>query len=155
MNFYLKILNEVRTGSILKVNGSSGILYHFKWDGRLRAYVYHPKKQDEVDDLYKTMGRTTVYIFCPVDAPRSISQVNADPGDLIQSCTVKPAPLDDKLTELCLLRGIVVSDEDSNDTADRLIKAYDKGATDSLNSLPAVKKRPRRVQSSMLATASP
>lgn len=152
MNFYLKILNEVRSGSILKVDGYSGILYLFKWDGNIRAYTYKPKKQDEVDDLFKTMGRTTAYVFCPVNATQTVSPVNAEPNEFVVPCSAKPSPLDDKLTELCLMRGIVVSEEDSNEIADRLIKAYDKGATDSLNSLPAVKKRPRRVPP-MLAPA--
>lgn len=153
MNYYLKILNEVRSGSILKVDGSSGLLYLFKWDGKIRAYIYHPKKQEEVDDLFRTMGRTTAYIFCPVDIPgNSIPPPPSIEDAKVAILAVKPEPLDDKLTELCLVRGIVVSEEDTNEIADRLIKAYDKGATDSLNSLPAVKKRPRKV-TPMLAPA--
>lgn len=144
MNFYLKILSEAKSRETLKVNGYSGLLYTFKWDSKQRAYVFQPKDQSQVDDIFRTMGRTTSAIFAPVNAPSAAPA--ATPAAVEAFNATVPVPLDDKLTEQCLFRGVVVTDEDSNDTAKRLIAAYDKGVADTLNSLPTHKPKPRRQQ---------
>ena len=126
MNFYLKILNEVKSSRHLKVNGTSGILYLFKWSDEIRAYVYHPKNQEEVEDLVKTMGRTTSAIFAPVNLPAKALATEAFSAPVEVAASEKK-PLDPALTEHCLVRGIIVSDEDDDDLAKRLLGAYEKG----------------------------
>lgn len=138
MKFYLKILNEVRHQTVLKVDGSSGMRYVFNWNAKDRCYEYAPKSQQEVDDLFRTMGRTTSYIFAPVE--RAGKDVAAEP---VKTNDKAPATLKPALTEQCLVRGLIVSEDDSNETAERLISAYDKGAADTLARHSAPKKRTR------------
>lgn len=141
MNFYLKILSEAKSRETLKVNGYSGLLYTFKWDSKQRAYVYQPKDQGQVDDIFRTMGRTTSAIFAPVNAPVAAPAAAEPPA---HPCPpAGGAVLDHKLTEQCLYRGIVVTEDDNNEIAKRLIAAYDKAAADTLNSLPTHKRKPR------------
>lgn len=132
MQFYLKILNEVRSSNHLKVNGASGILYLFKWDVAQRAYTYTPKKQEETEDLVKTTGRTTSYIFCPVAVSQSLPQPPTPPA---------PLPMKEKLTDSnvahCLARGIIVTDDDDNATALRLIETYEKGYIAAAHARPS------------------
>jgi hypothetical protein len=159
MNFFLKILNETRSRQRLKVDGASGgPPYIFVWDGKLRAYRYQPKSQDEVDDLFETVGRTTAYKFAPVSlsAPKDAAAPSPNPqgGDdkftldeasviLARQLAAAKVPLTDKVVEQCLDRGIIVTDDDSDEIALRLTAAYDRGALQAHNSLPAVNKRPR------------
>jgi hypothetical protein len=157
MNFYIKILSESRSRQRLKVDGKSGLRYIFEWDAKVRAYCYHPRAQNEVDDLFSSMGRTTSTLFAPVNIPvakapaAAPSQGDQEPaGDLytldqasalLAQQLPQREPLKDTLVEQCLHRGVIVTDEDTNENAVRLIAAYDKGAKEALSSLPAVKKR--------------
>lgn len=136
MKFYLKILNEVRQGRILKVDGNSGARFLFTWDVKLRAYVHHPENQDEVDDLFRTMGKTTSYIFAPVEIEKTHIPMGISPAIVTPLPVPMQPKLSDTLTEQCLSRGVVVTEDDSSDVAERLIKAYDKGALDTVDRLP-------------------
>jgi hypothetical protein len=146
MTFYLKILNESRSRTCLKVDGASGGRHVFNWDPKLRAYVYHPKNQEEVDDLFRTTGRTTAYIFAPVSC--GVDPAIPTPPTLSQAIEAFEdtviVPLNDVLVEECLNRGIIVTGDDTDLIARRLAEAYDKGAASALNSLPAVAKKPRK-----------
>lgn len=139
MFFFLKILNETKARLYLKADGYSGLRYVFKWDGKLRAYTYQPKHQDEVDDLFKTMGRSTSYIFCPVNREMALTEPSesqsseSSEGQNSQTVNVVPDPITDDLVEQCLHRGVIVTDEDTAECGKRLIAAYDKGATDVMN----------------------
>jgi len=173
MTFYLKILNEAHRRRHLKVNGNSGARFLFVWDPKLRSYCYHPANQDEVDDLYRTMGRTTLYIFAPVSIPSAKPAAVAPAGSgqpalgddarytLEQASALLAAqlptrePLTDSLVEQCLHRHIIVTEDDSNETADRLVKAYDKGAKDALESVPTSTRKPRKNPPARRAPKSP
>ena len=129
----LKILNEVKGRKALKVDGYSGLRYKFVWDPDHKAYTYLPKGQGELDDLFKTVGRVTAYVFAPVIV-----------GDQPAPQPQPPTPTqkqDESLRELCMQRGIVLTDSDTNDTALRLSRAYDKGVKDTLDTVPS--KRPK------------
>jgi hypothetical protein len=141
MKFFLKIINEVRGMPSLKVDGASGIRYIFRWDGKLRAYRYQPTKQEEVDDLFKTMGRTTYYVFAPVELTEAIEAVNV--VESTKPTEAEKTPLDEKLIEGALLRGVVVTEDDTNEIIARLSQAYDRGATDALNNRGSDKRKAR------------
>jgi hypothetical protein len=149
MNFFLKILNECKSRALLRVTGSSGILYAFKWDAKLRAYAYQPKGQNEVDDLFKTMRRSTAYVFVPVSIVSPATNLAPSPATVTESTAstqtaeLKP-PLPAALVEMAMFRGVIVTEDDSEETVKRLIDAYDKGAVQALNSLPAATKKPRK-----------
>lgn len=150
MTFFLKILNEVRSRRYLKCDGNSGKIYVFEWDAKIRAYTYHPKTQDEVDDLYRTMGRTTSYVFAPVSLPADpVPQVKPAETPKAQPATEEPeapksVPPDQKLVEQALHRRVIVTDDDSDETIRRLIAAYDKGSMDALETLPARRAKQKR-----------
>lgn len=156
MTFFLKILNESRSRALLRVNGASGMLYGFKWDAKLRAYTYMPTKQADVDDLFKTMRRSTAYVFVPVAIeakpvnPDNIAVTSSDLAQsIVETVTVPEAPkppLPDKLVEMALFRGVIVTEDDSEETVNRLIAAYDKGAAAALNSVPAKGRKPRQAK---------
>jgi hypothetical protein len=157
MTFFLKILNESRSRALLRVNGASGMLYGFKWDAKLRAYTYMPTKQADVDDLFKTMRRSTAYVFVPVAIeakpvnPDNLAVTSSDLAQsIVETVTIpveapKP-PLPDKLVEMALFRGVIVTEDDSEETVNRLIAAYDKGAAAALNSVPAKARKPRQAK---------
>lgn len=109
MNFAIKLLHERRHGAIRKIDGYSGKIYVFKWHEGVKAYVHEPAEQAEADDIFRTQGRTTSSYFAPVDLGEATKQ--ADP----------------KLIEHCLRLGIVVSEEDTDETVKRLLAAHDKG----------------------------
>jgi len=148
MFFFLKILNESKARAYLKANGYSGLRYLFKWEAKLRAYTYQPKNQNEVDDLFRTMGRTSSYIFVPVNNPPLTDTVTVSTAVETAPFIVEVSkqPLADQLVEQCLHRGVIVTDDDNDETAKRLIAAYDKGATDTLSSTRSAtrSKRPRK-----------
>ncbi len=143
MTYYLKILNEVRGSSHLKVNGFSGLLYLFKWDEKARAYVYHPKNQNEVDDLVKTMGRTTSAIFSPVSIPQPAAPA-AQPQEQTAPDHKPKNPLKPATIEHCLVRGIVVTEDDDEDVATRLLAAYERGVVAGANVKPAKVRNPAK-----------
>lgn len=136
MNFLLKIVGERKSGPLRKCDGYSRMRYVFYWNPKLEAYTYVPKDQKEVDDLYK--NKNTYLRYAPVELdPTPAEAPTAPSADNEQS----EAPvLDDALTEQCLHRGIIVTDDDTNETAQRLIAAYDKGATDTLTSVAKMPK---------------
>lgn len=139
MNFFLKILNEVRGARSMKVDGRSGARFIFAWDAKLRAYTYQPLNQDEVDDLFGTMGRTTSYVFAPVNgASPSMPEPAPIPPPPVP---IEPAPVNPALKEQASHRGLTVTDADADSTAERLIAAYDKGTIDAINSRSMKTKR--------------
>ncbi len=172
MTFFLKILNESRSRARLKVNGYSSARFIFEWDGKLRAYKYQPLSQDEVDDLFRTMGRSTSYIFAPVSLEAekpaagegearftleeaaallakqqeqgAETETTAAGSEGVTLEATDREALDAKLVEECLHRGIIVTSDDTNEGARRLVDTYDKGAAAALNSLPAVARKPRK-----------
>jgi len=134
MQILLKILNEVKGRKALKVDGYSGIRYKFDWNPAHKGYTYMPRNQQETDDLYKTVGRVSSCIFAPI----LVGESTALPP------TPKPAEnKNEALREQCFHRGVVLTSEDTNDTALRLIRAYDQGVSDTLQSVPTKKKRPQ------------
>lgn len=143
MTFHLKILNETRHRQALKCDGNSGRLYLFQWHEAVRAYCYQPANQDEVDDLFRTMGRTTGYLFAPVENKGGeVSGAAADHA-------TAPAPRDKgkpactpETTEHCIARGVIVSEDDDDETAQRLIDAFDKGVNSALLARPRRGKAP-------------
>lgn len=149
MTFFIKILNEVHGRQRMKIDGYSGARFIFIWDRKLRAYTYQPETQDEVDDLFRTMGRATSYFFAPVSiaVDHDVPPVPFTLPDTAEP-VIPPAsklPLDSNLVESALLRGVIVTEEDTDEIAIRLNQAYDKGAQDALNNLTATKKpRPRK-----------
>lgn len=145
MTFFLKILNLAKATNRHKVNGASGLLYLFAWDRIERAYVYDPKNQNEVDDIYRTMGRTTGYVFCPVNKqPWAKTEIEA----LIPPVPPPPPPpppvVTEDIAEQCRNRNLPLESNDTGTIAQRLINAYDLGASDTLESFPRSKaKAPR------------
>lgn len=135
MNFYLKILNETKHRQALKVDGNSGRLYIFKWSEAIRAYCYQPKNQEEVDDLFRTMGRTTGYLFAPVEVKGSNPAAEAAAAPIAK-------PLAAQLAEHCEARGISVAPGDTDEIARRLIAAYDKGVNSALLAKPRKNAKP-------------
>ena len=117
MNFAIKILHESRHRAIRKINGYSGTVYIFKWHEGARAYVYEPANQQEVDDIYRTQGRTTVVYFSPVDLKAP------------EKPKVAAAP-DASLTDYCVANGIAFTEDDSEDTLRRLVGAHSNGRMD-------------------------
>lgn len=152
MQFFLKILNETRSRSILKANGRSGFLYIFKWDGVRRAYTYYPKSQHEVDDLFGTMGRSTSYIFAPVDVPQAKpAEVQDAPAVPAQADPLPSVPVPEPirlvtpdLVEMALHRGLIATDGEAYETVERVIGAYDKGVADTIAATPARRKAKRK-----------
>ena len=135
MNFAIQILNESKYRSAFKVDGYSGSIYSFKWHDKKKVYVYQPKNQAEVDDIFNSMGRTTRYIFAPLNlAEAAVAPVEKT----VEQAKSKLTPA---LSEQSILRGIIVSEDDTDETAQRLIAAYDKGATDTLERFN--KKKPK------------
>lgn len=138
MPLLLKILNEVKGRKALKVDGYSGLRYKFAWDPDHKAYTYLPQGQNEIDDLFRTVGRVTAYIFAPVI-------VGDVPAPLPPPQPPAPAAKQDQaLRDQCMQRGIVLTDADSNDTALRLSRAYDKGVKDTLDTVPTKRAKPAR-----------
>jgi hypothetical protein len=133
MPLLLKILNEVKGRKALKVDGYSGVRYKFDWNPDHKAYVYIPKNQGETDDLYKTVGRVTAYVFAPI-------VIGETPAPLPPP---QPAPKQDEaLRQQCAQRGIVLTATDTDDTALRLSRAYDKGVSDTLETVPSKRPKP-------------
>ena len=50
----------------MRVKGLSHVRYNFLWDPAIRHYAYEPKDQKEVDDIFRTQGRTSHVIFYSV-----------------------------------------------------------------------------------------
>lgn len=148
MNFFLKIVRERRSGAIRKCDGHSGKRYNFSWNNAVNAYSYQPANQAEVDDLFANKG--TWLRFAPVDkAPVTDAPEPVEPPPIPP--LVIPAadfdPLSPETTEQCIARGVIVSEDDSNEYAQRLIVAYDKGAVDTLARIGTSNAKPRRKKS--------
>jgi hypothetical protein len=170
MNFILKIVGEKKSSAHRKQDGYSGIRYVFHWNDQVRAYTYDPKNQAEVDDLFKNKSMLVQYSpveKVPAKAPVSDERlarldaaidrngagiagvVNEDgtmtvtlpQGD--PSAAAKPK-LSPAFVEQCLARGVIVTEDDTDETANRLITAYDKGATDQLARVATAGAKPRK-----------
>ena len=54
------------TNPSIRVKGMSKLRYNFVWDTASRQYVYEPKNQKEVDDIFRTQGRLYKTMFFSV-----------------------------------------------------------------------------------------
>ncbi len=118
MKITLKIMEERKTAQVRKVDGYSGKLYPFTWSDTLRAYTYVPKTQQEIDDLMRRSDRATR--FAPVFvAPQAAPAPSAEETGQLSV-----------LGKLLALAGLETRPSDTVETAQRILRAYDKGRED-------------------------
>lgn len=87
-----------------------------------------------------------------VDGTITVTLPEATPDQLAEltkpaAITLLPAsrsPLNPNLVEQCLARGVIVTEDDTDEIASRLTTAYDKGATDQLSRVAGANARPRK-----------
>lgn len=120
--FLIKILHEAKSGAVRKQYGHSGKRYIFNWDQKARAYLYQPMKQEEVDDLCRTMGRSFSAIYAPLALPEAPVKVEGkaqpepSPAEVTHSVAI--------LTEADS-RGIEIREGDTDEVLARLVQVHD------------------------------
>lgn len=118
--FIIKELTESRRSPVLNIHGKSGKRYVFKWNDRARGYTYAPANEVEALDVFGSQGRMTSSVFGAIAVPVSAaSPVTPDANRNVATA---------EQIESCILRGIVISEDDSAELVDRLIGAFDRGA---------------------------
>lgn len=121
-SFAIKILHDRRHGPVRKIDGYSGKVYIFKWEPRLRAYVFHPVSHQQADDIFRTQGRLSSVVFAPCDRIEPAAKA----VEAQKPAEEKRAPLDSTLTDTCVLHGIAFTEDDTNETLARLIKTHER-----------------------------
>lgn len=118
----IKILEEKKSSHVRKVDGYSGTIYKFPWDDKLRAYVFTPKDQRQLDDILKRPGNTK---FCPVIEMGNDAPTVAKP--VVSAADQEQIGI---LGSVLAMAGIERLPTDGVETVQRLLRAYDKGRED-------------------------
>jgi hypothetical protein len=115
--FRIKLLHDRLNGTIRKVEGMSGLRYVFTWDHKIKHYAYIPKTEDEAADIFATVGRVTGAAYAPVSLDLAPQPVPAK--------TDFTAPITPEIEE-CIIRGVVITEDDSAEVVARLLKVARK-----------------------------
>lgn len=113
-------MHERKSGSHRKIDGLCGLRYNFLYDEEIKAYCYAPKTEKEAEDIFSTVGRMTGAAFAPVSIETSVSTtVKPDPVEEVVSVNASPATTGQ--IEACIVRGIIITEDDSEETVERLL----------------------------------
>lgn len=139
--FRIKLLHERKSGAFRKIDGMCGARYVFNYDEKLKAYAYAPKTEAEASDIFATVGRTSLSAFGPVSIPavgpatkeEAVTHLLANPevaakvlADYRKAITPDFTPPSVEQIEECIVRGIVISEDDSAEVVARLLEVARK-----------------------------
>lgn len=135
-SFRIQLLHERKSGAHRKIDGLCGARYVFTYDEKLKHYVYTPKTEAEASDIFATVGRTSLSAFSPVSLPsvgpatkeEAVAYLLKNPeiaatvlADYRKAIAPEFTPASVEQIEECIVRGIVISEDDSTEVVQRLI----------------------------------
>ena len=124
--FRIKLLHERKSSAHRKIDGMSRMRYIFLYDEKLKHYAYTPKTEAEAADIFATVGRTSMSAFAPVSIGLTAMTEPAKPDVAPPAIT----PPDVTAIEECIIRGIIITEDDSAEVVERLLKVARKADAD-------------------------
>ena len=119
--------DQMGTMPVIRVKGMSRLQYIFTWDKEIRHYAYEPKKQREIDDIFRTQNRLYKTLFFSAWMGDPDDDIKASEPDLDELEGFEEEEAKPNLLKRCRKLEIPVIPQDRPSSLKRLLRAFQLG----------------------------